>query len=191
MPTAPRRTLVLVGVLAAVAAIVSAVAVGPARREVQGILRPVTDAPLPAGPVMVLGGVPERVGFALALDAVALEGRELIASAGAATDLVERYDGDCDAPGVRCVTPDPFSTRGEARLAARLAAEEEWPALTVVTSDWHAQRARRHLEACLGPLGVPVAVVGLPDIPAAGLPWPVLVEELVGGLDARLRPECR
>lgn len=175
-----------------VIAAAAAATIPPAlRSEVAGVRAPVTDAPLAAGPVMVLGGGPERVAAALALDAVAVEGRELIASAGAAVDLVERFGGDCAAPGVRCVVPDPFTTRGEARLAAALAAEEAWPALTVVTSDWHAQRARRHLRACLDPLGVPVAVVAVPELPGDALPWRLVLREAVGGLDARFRPECR
>ena len=164
---------------------------GLVRVEAAGVREPVPDAPLAVGPVMVLGGGPERVEAALALDAVAVEGRELIASAGAAVDLVERFDGDCDAPGVRCVTPDPLTTRGEARLAARLAAAEGWPALTVVTSDWHAQRTRRHFAACLGPLGIPIAVVGVFEVPGDRLPWTLVLREAIGGLDARLRPECR
>lgn len=165
--------------------------VATVRAEAAGVRAPVSEAPLAVGPVMVLGGGPERVEAALALDAVAVDGRELIASAGAAVDLVERFGGDCDAPGVRCVTPDPLTTRGEARLAARLAAAEGWPGLTVVTSDWHAQRVRRHFRACLGPLGVPVAVVAVFEVPGDALPWPLVLREAVGGLDARLRPECR
>ena len=190
MPRRTARAVALAGAGLAVAAAVG-VAVVAVRAEAVGVRAPVTDAPLGVGPVMVLGGGPERVEAALALDAVATEGRELIASAGAAVDLVERFGGDCAAAGVRCVTPDPLTTRGEARLAATLAAAEGWPALTVVTSDWHAQRARRHLRACLDPLGVPVAVVAVPEVPGDALPRRLVLREALGGLDARLRPECR
>jgi uncharacterized SAM-binding protein YcdF (DUF218 family) len=146
--------------------------------------------PLPSGPVLVLGGNRTRVEVALALDAVRVEGRELIASADAADDLV-LLGRDCDEPGIRCVVPDPSSTRGEARLAARLAAEEGWPGLTVVTSRWHLHRTRLHFEACLD---IPLAIVAVgpstledPSVPQRRIQW----REGLGALDARLRPECR
>jgi len=146
--------------------------------------------PLASGPVMVLGGNLTRVEVALALDAVRVEGRELIASADAADDLV-LLGRDCDEPGIRCVVPDPSSTRGEARLAARLAAEEGWPGLTVVTSRWHLHRTRLHFEACLD---IPLAIVAVgpsaledPSVPERRIQW----REGFGALDARLRPECR
>ena len=188
----PSRPLVAAAVGTIALAVVGASAlISALRAEAAGVRSPVTNAPLAVGPVMVLGGGAERVAAALALDAVAVEGRELIASAGAAVDLIEEFGGDCDAAGVRCVAPDPFTTRGEARLAAALAAAKDWPGLTVVTSDWHAQRARRHFRACLAPLGVPVAVVAVPEVPADALPRRLVWREALGGLDARLRPECR
>jgi uncharacterized SAM-binding protein YcdF (DUF218 family) len=44
--------------------------------------------------------------------------------------------------------PEPYSTRGEARLAARLARARGWDSLVVVTSRFHLFRARKLFERC-------------------------------------------
>ena len=49
---------------------------------------------------------------------------------------------------VVCIRPDPYSTRGEARLAARLARERDWDSLVVVSSRFHLLRARMLFERC-------------------------------------------
>ena len=49
---------------------------------------------------------------------------------------------------VVCRRPDPYSTRGEARLAARLAAGRGWDAVAVVTSRFHLFRARKLFDRC-------------------------------------------
>jgi uncharacterized SAM-binding protein YcdF (DUF218 family) len=53
-----------------------------------------------------------------------------------------------DPERIVCVRPDPYSTRGEARLAARLARERGWDSLVVVTSRFHLFRARTLFERC-------------------------------------------
>lgn len=143
--------------------------------------------PLPTGPIMVLGGGEERVEAALALDAVRRDGRELIASARAGDDL-GAFERSCAEPDIRCVAPDPVTTRGEARLAAQLARDEGWPALTVVTSSWHAHRAGRHFAACLD---IPLRVLSVHYVTLETVPRRLLWREALGALDARLRPECR
>lgn len=47
-----------------------------------------------------------------------------------------------------CARPSPYSTRGEARLAARLARQNGWRSLVVVSSRFHLFRARRLFERC-------------------------------------------
>jgi uncharacterized SAM-binding protein YcdF (DUF218 family) len=49
---------------------------------------------------------------------------------------------------VVCPTPDPDTTRGEARTAAKLAADEGWTSLILVTSDYHLHRASILLDRC-------------------------------------------
>ena len=51
---------------------------------------------------------------------------------------------------VLCPSPDPYSTRGEAQLAGRLAAERDWASLVVVSSRFHLFRAGRLFERCVG-----------------------------------------
>src|SRR5688500_1313514 len=65
-----------------------------------------------------------------------------------------------DPERVVCVRPEPYSTRGEARLAARLARERGWDSLAVVTSRFHLMRARRLLERCFAG---ELALVGSPN----------------------------
>lgn len=60
-------------------------------------------------------------------------------------------------PSIFCFRPEPFSTRGEARLAARLSRERGWNELVVVTSGYHVFRTRTLFERCLD---AEVAVVG-------------------------------
>ena len=185
------RMLILVVLAGAIATSVGAapMLVREARALLERAAAPTDRPPTPDdAPVLVLGGERERTALALTLPGIADGARDLIASAGAADDL-EALGGDCDAPRVRCVVPVPLTTRGEARLAARLAAAEGWTAVTVVTSWWHVHRASLHLAACLDPLGVNVTFVPAGDPTVR--PGPLrLIEEVVGSLDARLRPEC-
>ena len=53
-----------------------------------------------------------------------------------------------DPARIVCLRPEPYSTRGEARLAARLARERGWDSLVVVTSRFHLFRARTLFERC-------------------------------------------
>lgn len=49
---------------------------------------------------------------------------------------------------VLCFRPEPYSTRGEARGFARLAAAHGWHSVVVVTSRYHIARARILFERC-------------------------------------------
>lgn len=49
---------------------------------------------------------------------------------------------------VVCARPDPYSTRGEAQLVARLARERGWDSLVVVSSRFHLFRTRILFERC-------------------------------------------
>ena len=49
---------------------------------------------------------------------------------------------------VICLEPNPFTTRGEARAFAALAAERRWRSALLVTSRHHVTRARLLLERC-------------------------------------------
>mgnify|MGYP000509975923 CR=1 FL=1 len=75
-------------------------------------------------------------------------------------------------PRILCPRPDPYSTRGEAQLAARLARERGWESLAVVTSRFHLFRARRLFERCLD---AELALVPSPQ-PGWRLPLAVALE---------------
>ncbi|MGI9113085.1 MAG: YdcF family protein [Gaiellaceae bacterium] len=49
---------------------------------------------------------------------------------------------------VLCPKPDPYSTRGEAQLIARLATERGWNSIVVVSSRFHLFRARILIQRC-------------------------------------------
>jgi uncharacterized SAM-binding protein YcdF (DUF218 family) len=49
---------------------------------------------------------------------------------------------------VVCFHPDPYSTRGEARAFARLAAGQSWRSVMVVSSRYHLLRARMLFDRC-------------------------------------------
>ncbi|HUQ22279.1 MAG TPA: YdcF family protein [Gaiellaceae bacterium] len=71
-----------------------------------------------------------------------------------------------------CPRPDPYSTRGEARLAARLARERGWRSLIVVSSRFHLFRARKLFQRCFrGKL----SLVGAPN-PGLRLPLAIAFE---------------
>jgi uncharacterized SAM-binding protein YcdF (DUF218 family) len=90
-----------------------------------------------------------------------------------------------DPERVVCIRPDPHSTRGEARLAARLARERDWDSLVVVSSRFHLFRARLLFERCFrGEL----AFVGVPS-PRPRLPLAIALEWVKLGV-ATVRRDC-
>jgi uncharacterized SAM-binding protein YcdF (DUF218 family) len=90
-----------------------------------------------------------------------------------------------DPERIVCIRPEPYSTRGEARLAGRLARERDWDSLVVVSSRFHLLRARRLFERCFrGEL----AFVGAPN-PRWRLPLSIALEWVKLGI-AAARREC-
>jgi hypothetical protein len=108
---------------------------------------PPTGSPHPDGPVVVLGGGEgDRLDEGLRI--VGDDERLLVLSAGAGAEWEER-GGSCDDPQVRCATPDPLNTAGEARMVEALAQEGGWGQVTVVTSEFHATRSRLLFARCV------------------------------------------
>ena len=90
-----------------------------------------------------------------------------------------------DPARIVCLRPDPYSTRGEARLAARLARERGWDSLVVVSSRFHLFRARTLFERCFhGRLDL----VGAPN-PKLRLPLAIVLEWAKLGV-ATVRRSC-
>jgi uncharacterized SAM-binding protein YcdF (DUF218 family) len=97
--------------------------------------------------------------------------------------VVFNADGSAlDVPGadeVIAVRPDPYNTRGEAAIAARLARERHWRSLVVVTSSYHVARARfifgRAFEGELTMVPAPATTWRLPfDVASEAAKWVAL-----------------
>ena len=73
-----------------------------------------------------------------------------------------------------CLSPDPATTRGEARQFAELAEREGWQSLVLVTSNYHVRRAGLLLDRCYGGQVRRVAtpLFNLAHGPAVSVPWP-------------------
>lgn len=111
--------------------------------ELRLFVFPAVDEPSRADAVVILGGPGDRIG----------RGWEL-AHAGVAP-VVVTFVGDVRRcapldvdPEEICLTPDPPTTRGEARMLAELARERDWDHVVVVTAASQAVRARIRIERC-------------------------------------------
>ncbi|WP_157575018.1 YdcF family protein [Jiangella muralis] len=129
----PRRLLV-VGTLLLLAVIAV---------ELRLFVFPPADTPSRADAVVILGGPGDRLGrgWDLARDDVA----PVVVTFVPDPRLCEPLDDD---PEEICLTPEPSTTRGEARMVAELARERGWDHLVVVTAASQAERARIRLERC-------------------------------------------
>jgi uncharacterized SAM-binding protein YcdF (DUF218 family) len=138
-----RRLLWLLGALVLAAAVVVGL-------TFPLFVSPPTDEPGRADAVVVFaGGDGERQD----------EGVRLVRE-GVAPVLVISDGGEPGAPRTRlcrerpaglrlyCLTPDPATTRGEARRFTELADREGWRSLVLVTSDYHVLRAGVLLGRC-------------------------------------------
>lgn len=142
-------------------------------------LVPTTGAPAHASAIVMFEGTDDRLSVAVRL---AQERRAplLVVSRGR-----DGYGGPCPAPvrGVRliCFDPNPPDTRGEAEFAGRLAREDHWTSVILVTGLDQATRARMLMSRCFGG---PVYVVTTPASPwtamlGAAYEWGALVKALV------------
>jgi uncharacterized SAM-binding protein YcdF (DUF218 family) len=112
--------------------------------------------------VVVLSGDKKRLAPGLALIRRGVAPVLAISTVGrtpnwrAAEELcgVGRYSG----ARVLCFDAVPYSTQGEARAMRRLAKENGWRSLVVVTSTFHVTRAKMLFRRCLD---IPVHVVGV------------------------------
>ena len=113
------------------------------------VLRPTQQAPRHADAVVVLSGDHLRLGTALGLMTRGAS-RTLVISDGRAHGW-HRANRLCRGGArfrVLCFRPKPYSTRGEARAVAQLAAAHRWRSVLVVTSTYHVSRARMLFERC-------------------------------------------
>ena len=99
-------------------------------------------------------------------------------------DVVCKYTQD---PSIRCFTPSPLTTRAEARSIARLAADNGWDNIIVVTSKYHLVRAEANIEQCSN---AHVQMVSAEPNLSPSQWLGRFVEETGGVLAAFLRPAC-
>lgn len=100
--------------------------------------------------VVLSGGQGERLDLGLRL-AAQHPGATLVISNGERDGwpTANALCADASRP-TRCFQPRPQTTTGEARAIARLAGEEGWQRLAVVTSTYHVTRTRVAIEQCIG-----------------------------------------
>jgi hypothetical protein len=101
--------------------------------------------------------------------------------------ITDMYCDYISSPAVTCFFPEPLTTRGEARAVARLAADNGWDNLIVVTSRYHLLRAETNLSQC-----TTAALTMVPSDPdlSPGQWLGRFVEETGGLAAAVLRPAC-
>ena len=143
-----RRNLLAAGLAVAVVVVVALVVV-----NLQLFVYPASSTPAHADAVVVLaGGDGERLDRGLDLVRTGVA-PTLVASTGPERLCNNRYEFE-----VICFLPDPDDTRGEAEAIGRLADEQGWDHIVLVTSDYHATRARILVERCFdGRVDVSVA----------------------------------
>nr|WP_307787170.1 YdcF family protein [Mycolicibacterium mengxianglii] len=154
-------------------------------------VRPQTDPPRPADAILVLGGTASAERYLLGLE---------LAHQGFADDLVlsDPYrptdpvlDGICARPQrnvtVTCFDPDPPTTLGEGRELRRLASENGWRTVIVVTSVSHISRARYILDQCFD--GELVMVPASQRLSPFGWAW-IYVYQSAGYAKALLQRGC-
>jgi len=171
--TSTRRTLKVTAIVVA-----AVVAVGLVALNLRLFVFPASSTPAHADAVVVLaGGEGERLnrGLELISDGVA---SNLVVSRGS-----DRLCGTQHEFAVYCFVPDPDDTRGEAEAVGRIAAQEGWHHLVVVTSDYHATRAGILFGRCFsGTVDVTAAHSDQSPLPllwAVGHEWGGLIEAAV------------
>ena len=82
------------------------------------------------------------------------------------------HAGEADGFHVICFTPEPDSTRGEAEEVGKLAAQNGWKRILLVTSRFHVTRARMLFDRCIDG---DVDAVGV-DYPLTTIPYAIAGE---------------
>lgn len=118
------------------------------------VASPRIDDRAPVDAVYVIGPVETRIKEAFSIM------DEGVAPLLLATTSVDQRTGEAYATDhcglatglyrVECVLPDPYTTRGEARLLAQQVEQHGWSRVAVITSTPHAARTRLLMERCVG-----------------------------------------
>lgn len=102
------------------------------------------DRPVKADAVVVLSGTEQRLPVG---ERLVREGFAPLLVVSRSVDPTAAERRACQN-GALCFRAQPYSTRGEARAIARLAAARHWRIVDVVTSQFHVFRARLVIRRC-------------------------------------------
>jgi uncharacterized SAM-binding protein YcdF (DUF218 family) len=114
-------------------------------------VRPHVDPLQQADAIVVLGGDWDgRVAYGLNLARQGYADTVVLSTGyeGRATEMKAACAAGTAKVTVQCFTPDPWTTLGEAMFTARLAAEQHWTKLIVVSWNYHMVRARYIFGQC-------------------------------------------
>lgn len=175
----PRWWLYVIGSVLGVLALVALVTIYVVVSSRSGVQDPALG-PLPerADAVVAFGGDRSRHEHALELmdDGLA---PVMVVSIGHQHPSLEPMCGQVEPFEVWCPDPAELNTRGDARMFGGLAREHGWETVVAVTSEYHVQRARTHLQRCYsGPL-----VFTAPS--AGSVSDRIIQRETLGGIHAR------
>jgi uncharacterized SAM-binding protein YcdF (DUF218 family) len=145
MRAPPRGYRMARGTLIRVGLFLLALALGVIAATCVLLIWPSTDMPRGADGIVVFGGAHEdRVELGIRLAERGLAPTLIITGAPDGASVCgrrARFE-------IVCLDPEPFNTRGDARVASKLAASRGWSSLLLVTSTYHVTRARALLDRC-------------------------------------------
>ncbi len=184
--TSPARRLAAGGII-----IVGILALAWFLIAYQLFANPEQTKPRKADAVIMLGGASsERLPIARDLVEAGIAPVLALSHTHSAGNVIA--DGVCEYPGVipfalECFQPASLDTRGEAAAIGNLVRENGWHSVIVVTSRYHATRAKVLISQCT--TADVQMIVSEPDLSPFGWLRRFVIES--GGLvDANLRPEC-
>jgi uncharacterized SAM-binding protein YcdF (DUF218 family) len=143
-----------------------------------------------ADAIFVLGGNGyERYPYALELALQGLAPRVVVSNPAGDVDtwLTDLCRNQRYTFTVSCFEPDPATTKGEARELRRLAAEQGWRTVIVVTFRPHISRARYILQQCFD--GALIMTESPADLSLEYWMWTYVYQSL-GYVRAALQPGC-
>jgi hypothetical protein len=155
------------------------------------LVHPEVDAMGPVDAVYVIGPVETRIEEALAI----MGGG--VAPVLLATTSVNQETGQSYATAhcglvtqtyrVECVLPEPYTTRGEARVLGEHTAYQGWDRVAVLTSTPHAARTRLLMERCTD---ADVLLWTVEDQRGAGAWLDAFVYQSAAWVKTQLEPDC-
>jgi len=133
------------------------------------------DVPVRADAVVVLAGADDRLPVGLDLVRRHYAPILLVSRSHEPSPLEQHVCTGAAGVIAVCEPADPYSTRGEAELIARVAKERRWHTVDVVTSRFHVFRAKRMIERCWDGR---VDVVAAPNPDWPRFAWDVVTESV-------------